>query len=136
MAGSISILDLILCFPRQYWLICTGKINGVKLNFFTIVFTLRWHRVYKLGRSKVTKHVGSVSLLYLSRVNSDLADSKIDSFKFYYCEKSENLHSCLFIYCIIKSKAQRPNVNTGLDTSQNKALNLTGLIVTSANILG
>ncbi len=37
---------------------------------------------------------------------------------------------------IIKSNAQRPNVNIGLDTSQNKAVNLTGLIVTSANILG
>jgi hypothetical protein len=34
------------------------------------------------------------------------------------------------------SKAQRPNVNNGLDTSQNKAVNLEGLIVTSANIVG
>jgi hypothetical protein len=34
------------------------------------------------------------------------------------------------------SKAQRPNVNNGLDTSQNKAVNLAGLIVTSANIVG
>ncbi len=34
------------------------------------------------------------------------------------------------------SKAQRPNVNKGLDTSQNKAVNLAGLIVTSANIVG
>ncbi len=59
-----------------------------------------------------------------------LADSKIESFKFYYCEKSENLHSCSL------SKAQRPNVNNGLDTSRNKAVNLEGLIVTSANIVG
>jgi hypothetical protein len=34
------------------------------------------------------------------------------------------------------SKAQRPNVNNGLGTSQNKAVNLAGLIVTSANIVG
>ncbi len=34
------------------------------------------------------------------------------------------------------SKAQRPNVNNGLDTSQNKAVDLAGFIVTSANIVG
>jgi hypothetical protein len=34
------------------------------------------------------------------------------------------------------SKAQMPNVNNGLDTSQNKAVNLARLIVTSANIVG
>ncbi len=32
----------------------------------------------------------------------------------------------------IMSKAQRPNVNNGLDTSQIKTVNLAGLIVTSA----
>ncbi len=34
------------------------------------------------------------------------------------------------------SKAQRPNVYNGLDTSQNKAVNLAGLIMNSANIVG
>ncbi len=36
----------------------------------------------------------------------------------------------------IVSKAQRSNVNNGLDTSQNKVLNLAGLIVASANFVG
>ncbi len=65
-----------------------------------------------------------------------LADSKIDSFKFYYCE---NLKTCIAVHLYIgyiMSKAQRPNVENGLDTSQNKAVNLAGLIVTSANIVG
>jgi hypothetical protein len=34
------------------------------------------------------------------------------------------------------AKAQRPNVNNGLDTSQNKTANLARLILTSANIVG
>ncbi len=36
-----------------------------------------------------------------------LADSKIDSFKFYYCEKSENLHSCSFIYWLYHFKSSK-----------------------------
>ncbi len=35
----------------------------------------------------------------------------------------------------IMAKAQGPNENNGLDTSQNKAVNLEGLRVTSANIV-
>jgi hypothetical protein len=38
-----------------------------------------------------------LALLYLSRVTSDPGWFKINSSKFYYCEKSENLHSCSFI---------------------------------------
>jgi hypothetical protein len=34
------------------------------------------------------------------------------------------------------AKAQGPNVNNSLDTSQNKAINLAGQIATSANIVG
>jgi hypothetical protein len=52
-----------------------------------------------------------------------LVYSKIDSFKFYYYEKSENLHSSSLIYRIYHVKAQRPNVNNGVDTSRNKAVN-------------
>ncbi len=51
----------------------------------------------------------------------------------------KNLKTCIAVDLYvgyIMSKAQRPNVNNGLDTSQNKAVNLVGLIVTSANIVG
>jgi hypothetical protein len=34
------------------------------------------------------------------------------------------------------AKPLRPNVNSGLDTSQNKAVSVAGYIVTSANIVG
>jgi hypothetical protein len=34
------------------------------------------------------------------------------------------------------AKPQRPNVNSGLDTSQNKAVSVAGKILTSANIVG
>ncbi len=34
------------------------------------------------------------------------------------------------------AKATKPNANNGLDTNQNKAVNLAGQIVTSANIVG
>jgi hypothetical protein len=50
----------------------------------------------------------------------------------------KNLKTCIAVHLYIGyiiSKDQRPNKNNGLDTSQNKAVNLTGLIVTSANIL-
>jgi len=54
-----------------------------------------------------------------------LASSKtIDSSKFYYSEKSENLQSCLLYVCSIMAKNITPNVNNGLDTSQKKAVNL------------
>ncbi len=59
-----------------------------------------------------------------------LDGSKIDS----YCGKSVNLPSLYVGY--IMAKAPGPNVIKGLGTSQNKVVNLTGLIVTSANILG
>jgi hypothetical protein len=55
------------------------------------------------------------------------AGSRIDSYKFYYCEKSENLHSCsLLCWLSIMAKAKKPNVNNGLDTGRNKAVNLAG----------
>jgi hypothetical protein len=50
----------------------------------------------------------------------------------------KNLKTCIAVHLYIGyiiSKAQRPNVNNGLDKSQNKAVNFKGLIVTSANIL-
>jgi hypothetical protein len=34
------------------------------------------------------------------------------------------------------AKPQKPNVNSGLDTSQNNAVGVAGKIVTSANIVG
>jgi hypothetical protein len=49
-----------------------------------------------------------------------VAVSKIDSSKFYYCEKSENFHCCF------SHKAKEPTVKNGLDTSQTKAANLAG----------
>jgi hypothetical protein len=51
----------------------------------------------------------------------------------------KNLKTCIAVPLYIgyiMSKAQRPNVNDGLDTSQNKAVNLAGLIVTSTNNFG
>ncbi len=48
----------------------------------------------------------------------------------------KNLKTCIAVHLYIGYKAQRPNVENGLDTSQNKAVNLAGLIVTSANIVG
>jgi hypothetical protein len=51
----------------------------------------------------------------------------------------KNLKTCIAVHLYfgyIMSKAQRPNVNNGLDTSRNEAVNLAGLIVTSANIVG
>jgi hypothetical protein len=54
--------------------------------------------------------------------------SKIDSSRLYYYEKSENLLSCSLIQYVgsIMTKAKMPNVNNGLDTSQNKAVSLSG----------
>jgi hypothetical protein len=55
------------------------------------------------------------------------AGSRIDSSKFYYCEKSENLHSCsLSFWLSIMAKAKKAYVNNGLDTGRNKAVNLAG----------
>jgi hypothetical protein len=34
------------------------------------------------------------------------------------------------------AKPQRPNMNSGLDISQNKAISVAGYIMTSANIVG
>ncbi len=34
------------------------------------------------------------------------------------------------------AKVKKPNANNGLDPSRNKAVNLAGQIVTSANIVG
>ncbi len=51
----------------------------------------------------------------------------------------KNLETCLAVHLYngyIMSKPQRPNVNNDLDTSQNKAVDLAGFIVTSANIKG
>jgi hypothetical protein len=67
-----------------------------------------------------------------------LAGSKIDSSKFYYCEKSEDLYSCYVIFWVLAVSRQKlnPNVNNGLDTGQNKAVNIGGQILTSVNIMG
>jgi hypothetical protein len=54
------------------------------------------------------------------------AFTKIESSKFYHCEKSENLHSCFLSYSYINAKAESPNVNNGLDTSQTKEVTLAG----------
>ncbi len=55
-----------------------------------------------------------------------------------FFQKSENLYICCLIQysCYITAKAEEPNVNNGLDTGKIKAVNLAGLIVTSANIVG
>jgi hypothetical protein len=45
--------------------------------------------------------------------------SKIDGFKSYYCEKSENIAVLLYIIYIM-TKAQRPNVNDGLGQAKTK----------------
>jgi hypothetical protein len=65
-----------------------------------------------------------------------LVDSKIDSFKFFIVKNLKTCRAVNLYIGYIMSKAQRPNVNNGLDTGQNKAVNLVGLIVTSANIVG
>jgi hypothetical protein len=82
--------------------------------------------------------ISSLTLIYPSRVKIvTLAGSKINSSKFYYCEKSVNLHSCSLIgWLYTMAKAQGSNVNNDLETSQDKAVNLAGQIVTSANIVG
>jgi hypothetical protein len=62
-----------------------------------------------------------------------LARSKINSSKFNFWEKSVNLHNCSLIgwrWRYTMAKAQGPNVNNGLETSQEKTLNLA-----SANIV-
>ena len=51
----------------------------------------------------------------------------------------KNLKTCIAVLLYVgysMAKAEVPNMNNGLDTSQNKAVNLEGLIVTSANIVG
>jgi hypothetical protein len=54
-----------------------------------------------------------------------LAGSKIDSFKLYYCEKSETCIAVLLYICNIMTKVQSSNVNNDLDdTSHNKAVTL------------
>jgi hypothetical protein len=55
-----------------------------------------------------------------------LAGSKVDSSKFYDCEKSENFIAFLLYVGYIMAKHQSPYVKNGLDTSQNKAVNLGG----------
>jgi hypothetical protein len=68
-----------------------------------------------------------------------LAGSKLDFFKSYYCEKSENLHSSSLILYVssIMAKAQSHNVNNGLVTYKPKQdSNSCRVKVTSANIVG
>jgi hypothetical protein len=51
----------------------------------------------------------------------------------------KNLKTCIAVLLYssyIMSKAQRSNVNKGLGKSQSKVVNLAGLIVTSAYIVG
>jgi hypothetical protein len=48
-----------------------------------------------------------------------LAGSKINDFRFYNREKSENLHSCYLLCWLYHSKAEGHNVNNGLDTKPN-----------------
>jgi hypothetical protein len=52
--------------------------------------------------------------------------SKIDIYKFYFCEKSETCIAVLLYVGSIMTKAKMPNVNDGLDTSQHKAVSLAG----------
>ncbi len=65
-----------------------------------------------------------LTLLYLSRINSDPDWFKNSCSKLYYCEKSVHLHSCSLTECVGSdmAKAKKPNMNSGLDTSQKKAL--------------
>jgi hypothetical protein len=62
-----------------------------------------------------------------------LAGSRIESSKFYCCEKS-----CIDfqLYVGFKMATAKAYASNGLDTSENKALNLAGYRVTFANIVG
>jgi hypothetical protein len=66
----------------------------------------------------------------------NLAGSQIDCSTFIIVKK---LTTCILVplkvVCIM-TKTKEPNVNHGLDTSQNKAVNIAGYLVTSANIVG
>ncbi len=48
-----------------------------------------------------------LTLLYPSRSIVTQAGSKIDSSKFYYCEKSEDLHSCSLICWLYHGKSSK-----------------------------
>jgi hypothetical protein len=70
------------------------------------------HRSYHAVFSNV------LTLLYLSRVNSDPGTLK-DTSKSYYCEKSENLHDCsLLCGYIMTKKLKGPFVNNGHDKAK------------------
>jgi hypothetical protein len=60
--------------------------------------------------------IPQLTLLYSIYEGSILATagSKIDSWKFYYCEKSVNLHSCSIICCQYHGRVQQSNLNTTL----------------------
>jgi hypothetical protein len=64
------------------------------------------------------------------------AGSKIDRSHFYYCGKFENLHSCSLICWLNHGISLKAYVKNGLDKTQNNAVNISGYIVTYADIEG
>jgi len=55
------------------------------------------------------------------------AGSKIDCSKFIYYMKNLKTFMPVLVYAgSVMTKAKKPNMNNGLDTSQNKAVNLAG----------
>ncbi len=69
--------------------------------------------------------VTNLTLLYLSRVNSDPGWFKKNSSRFYYCEKTENCIAVLlyFGYGVMAKAHKKGLMWIGLDKSQNKAVN-------------
>ena len=61
------------------------------------------------------------------------AFSKIDSSKFYNCEKSVNLKTFLLYVGYNMAKAQEPNMNNGLDTSNGNDIEMKQM---KASIMG
>jgi hypothetical protein len=62
-----------------------------------------------------------------------MAGSKIDISKFYYCEKSVNLHSCSTKCCQYHRNVQESNLNNDIKTGLR---NTDIFIVTYANFVG
>ncbi len=61
---------------------------------------------YEVSREKtISRTVVALNLTLLSKAKVTQAGSKIDSSKFYYCDKSKNLHICRLYVGFIMAKA-------------------------------
>ncbi len=118
---------------KQCWITYIKKKNS-KNPFKKIVFVMWQHTLQhrKCSSSILSADpededvlVTNLTLLYLSKVNSDPGWFKKNCLYFIIVGKKEKLHCCSLIFWLCHGKSsKRPYVKNGLDKSENKAVNL------------